>query len=36
MRGHKTKYYAKQILNYISKIFRFETWVGEGQEENLN
>ena len=25
LRGHKTKYYARQILNYISKIFRFET-----------
>ena len=31
LRGHKTKYYAKQILKYISKIFRFETWVGEGR-----
>ena len=31
LRGHKTKYYAKQILNYISKIFRFETWLGEGR-----
>ena len=35
LRGHKTKYYARQILNYISKIFRFETWVGEGRGENL-